>query len=290
VPEEIEASDGRRPLAPSHYYVRLSQHLLGALTSLTGEGRLYEVDMRLRPSGEKGPLATSLKGFLDYQKQDAWTWEHMALTRARVVFGPPALKARIEAALREVLTAPRDPDKLLLDVADMRARIERTHHTNNIWEGKRVRGGLLDLEFIAQYLELRHAERHPGVLSTNTTEAYERLAERGCLECEAARELIAATRLWRRVQGILRLAEERVFAEERAPDGLRRVIARAAGAADFPALKDRLTATALRVRQHFAALIETPAVECTTTLRAESEAAHPARRDETSEASKEALP
>ena len=290
VPEEIEASDGRRPLAPSHYYVRLSQRLLGALTSLTGEGRLYEVDMRLRPSGEKGPLATSLKGFLDYQKQDAWTWEHMALTRARVVFGPPALKARIEAALHEVLTATRDPDKLLLDVADMRARIERTHHTDNIWEGKRVRGGLVDLEFIAQYLELRHAEQHPGVLSTNTTEAYERLAERGCLEGEAARELIAATRLWRRVQGILRLAEERVFAEERAPDGLRRVIARAASATDFRELKERLTATALRVRRHFAALIETPAAERAAALSAESEAAHPARGDETSEASKEALP
>ncbi|HYB55695.1 MAG TPA: hypothetical protein VEK12_05945, partial [Alphaproteobacteria bacterium] len=126
--------------------------------------------------------------------------------------------------------------------------------------------------------------------STNTTEAYEGLAERGCLESQAARELVAATRLWRRVQGILRLAEERDFAEERAPEGLRRVIARAAGAADFLGLKDRLTATAERVRRHFAALIETPAAERAAASRAESEAQHPARSDETSEATKEALP
>ena len=275
--EEIEASDGRRPLAPSHYYVRLSQRLLGALSALTGEGRLYEVDMRLRPSGEKGPLATSLKGFLDYQRQSAWTWEHMALTRARVVYGPPAFSTRIEAALHELLTAARDPDKLLLDVADMRARIERSHRTDNIWEGKRVRGGLVDLEFIAQYLELGHAARHPQVLSTNTTDAFARLADCGCLARATADELIAATRLWRRVQGILRLGEGSDFEEERAPEGLRRVIARAAGAASFTELKERLGRTAERVAAHFAALIEGPA------------AARAARVDESPNRAKEAL-
>jgi len=261
-PEAIEASDGRRPLAPSHYYVRLSQRLLGALSSLTGEGRLYEVDMRLRPSGEKGPLATSLKGFLDYQKEAAWTWEHMALTRARVVFGPPAFRARIEAALRQVLTAARDADKLLLDVAEMRARIERSHPSDNIWESKRVRGGLVDLEFIAQYLELGHAAAHPQVLSTNTSDAFARLAKAGCLAGALADELIAATRLWRRVQGILRLGEGRDFEEERAPEGLRRVIARAAGAASFAELKRELGATAARVAASFSALIDEPALAC----------------------------
>lgn len=258
-PEEVEATDGRRPLAPSHYFVRLSQRLLSAITALTGEGRLYEVDMRLRPSGEKGPLATSLSGFLAYQKKEAWTWEQMALTRARVVAGPPALKAKIEAALKAVLTAPRDPKALLLDVADMRARIEKTHHTDNIWEGKRVRGGLVDLEFIAQYLQLRHAHAHPGVLSPNTTEALARLKTAAVLDGAVADELIAATRLWRRVQGILRLAEERVFDERAAPEGLRHAIARAAGAIDFAALKGKLTETAGRVCEHFAHLIEEPA-------------------------------
>ena len=258
-PAGVEQSDGRRPLAPSHYYVRLSQRLLGAITALTGEGRLYEVDMRLRPSGEKGPLATSLKGFLDYHRRDAWTWEHMALTRARLVAGPPALAIAIEAALREVLTAPRDPEKLLHDVADMRARIERAHPTDVIWEGKRVRGGLVDLEFVAQYLELRHAHAHPEVLSANTTEALARLARLGVLDEKTAQELIAATRLWRRVQGIMRLAQERTFDEAAAPEGLRQAIARAAGVVDFATLKGKLTATAACARAHFAALIEVPA-------------------------------
>jgi len=277
-PESVEASDGRRPLAPSHYYVRLAQRLLGAITALTGEGRLYEVDMRLRPSGEKGPLATSLKGFRDYHRRDAWTWEHMALTRARVVAAPPPLAAAIEAALREVLTAPRDPERLLLDAADMRARIERAHPSTLVWEGKRVRGGLIDLEFIAQYLELRHAHTHPEVLSPSTTDALARLAERGVLDEESARELIAAAHLWRRVQGILRLAEERTFDEALAPEGLRRVIARAAETIDFATLKEKLAATAARVRAHFAAIIEGPAA---TLVNAASEM---------STASKEALP
>jgi glutamate-ammonia-ligase adenylyltransferase len=262
-PECVDTSDGRRPLAPSHYFVRLSQRLMAAITALTGDGRLYDVDMRLRPSGEKGPLATTLEGFVDYQRRSAWTWEHMALNRARVIAvtatEASAFQDRIEAALRAVLREPRDPDRLLADVADMRGRIERSHHTDDIWEGKRVRGGLVDLEFIAQYLQLRHAAAKPEVLGTNTTDAFERLAAAGCLARAAADDLIAATRLWRRVQGILRLAEERTFEEETAPEGLRRVIARAVGAADFAALKAKLIDTARRVRAHFADIIETPA-------------------------------
>jgi [glutamine synthetase] adenylyltransferase / [glutamine synthetase]-adenylyl-L-tyrosine phosphorylase len=266
VPERVEATDGRRPLAPSHYFVRLSQRLLSAMTSPTAEGRLYDVDMRLRPSGEKGPLATSLQGFLDYQMRDAWTWEHMALTRARVVAGPAEFGRKIEAALAEVLTAPREPRKLLRDVAEMRALIEKTHSTGNIWEGKRVRGGLVDLEFVAQYLQLRYGNTHPKALSPNTTEAFDRLRAAGVLENKVAEDLIAATRLWRRVQGILRLAEQRVFEEDQAPEGLRQVIARAAGAVDFPTLKATLSATAERVRDLFTNLIEGPAATLSTPL------------------------
>lgn len=259
VDDGVEASDGKRPLAPSHYFARLSQRLLSAITVETGEGRLYEVDMRLRPSGEQGPVATSLEGFLDYQRRDAWTWEHMALTRARVCAAPADFAASIATALREVLTAPRDPDQLLLDVAAMRARIERSFGTKNIWEGKRVRGGLVDLEFIAQYFELLNAHVRPEVLSANTTDAYERLKAAGVLAQKTADELIAAVRLWRRVQGILRLASEREFDEAKAPDGLRRTIARAADAVDFDALKVGLATTASLVKRRFASLIDQPA-------------------------------
>jgi len=259
VPEGVEGSDGRRPLAPSQYYARLCQRLLSAITVQTGEGRLYDVDMRLRPSGDQGPVATSLEGFLEYQRRNAWTWEHMALTRARVAAAAPDFAAAIEAGLRAVLTEPRDADNLLLDVYEMRGRIERSFPVKNLWEGKRVRGGLVDLEFIAQYFELRHAHAHPEVLSANTSDAFERLKRAGALDAKIADELVAATRLWRRVQGITRLAAEREFDEEKAPDGLRRIVARAADAVDFDALKVKLAASAGLVKRRFASLIETPA-------------------------------
>ena len=226
---------------------------------MTGEGRLYEVDMRLRPAGGAGPIASSLEGFLRYQRESAWTWEHMALTRARVIAGPPELAARAGEAIRQILTAPRDPARLLVDVADMRARMEREHRPQSIWDVKHLRGGFVDVEFAAQYLELRHAHDHPEVLSTNTTEALERIAAAGLLDAAVAADLIAATRLWRRVQAMLRLTVAGAFAEEAAPEGLRAVLAKAAGEVDFAGLKAKIVTTAERNHEHFAALVETPA-------------------------------
>ena len=140
---------GAKPLAPSHYFARLSQRLINALTAPTAEGRLYEIDMRLRPSGQSGPIATPLAGFRRYQEEDAWTWEHMALTRARVVSGAPAFARRIEAALRDIVCQARDPDRLVTDVADMRQRIDREFAARSLWDVKYLRGGLVDLEFLA---------------------------------------------------------------------------------------------------------------------------------------------
>ena len=123
-------SDGPRPLAPTQYYARLTQRLITALSSATAEGTLYEVDMRLRPSGHKGPVATQLSSFIEYQAKEAWTWEHMALTRARVIAGPPALSARVEAAIRTALVKPRDRAKIAADVLDMRERIAKEKGTD----------------------------------------------------------------------------------------------------------------------------------------------------------------
>src|SRR5207247_8821819 len=112
-----------RPRALSTYYARLSQRLISAITAPTAEGRLYQVDMRLRPSGESGPIASSLAAFAQYQRESAWTWEHMALTRARPIAGEAGLCRRISDTLAAVLQSPRDPEKLVVDVADMRRRI-----------------------------------------------------------------------------------------------------------------------------------------------------------------------
>ena len=115
--------------------------------------------MRLRPSGNAGPIAVSLEGFQRYQEAEAWTWEHMALTRARVVVGEPAFRARIETAIRRILTRPRDRERLAGDVAAMRRRMEAHSRPASPWDVKQRPGGLVDVEFIAQYLMLLHAAR-----------------------------------------------------------------------------------------------------------------------------------
>jgi glutamate-ammonia-ligase adenylyltransferase len=254
-----ETSDGARPLTAPHYFARLSQRFINAVTAPTGEGKLYEIDMRLRPSGQKGPIATPLDGFIQYQHRDAWTWEHMALTRARVICGPAELADRIGAAVREVLAQWRDPEKLRADVADMRARIAREHKGGDVWEVKHYRGGLVDVEFIAQYLQLLHAHAHPEVLSANTTDALARIARAGLIDGDDAAELIAATRLWRNVQGLLRLSLATGFDDATAPAGLRRMLVETVDTKDFDDLKARMESAAAAVRGRFAAIVGEPA-------------------------------
>jgi glutamate-ammonia-ligase adenylyltransferase len=263
-PAGAERTDGAKPLPPLQYFTRLGQRYLGALTAPTAEGRLYEVDMRLRPSGSTGPIASALEAFEQYQTGEAWTWEHMALTRARVVVAPEPLRTALEQVVTRVLTAPRDADRLLRDVADMRARMARERDAGatggDIWDIKFLRGGLVDIEFIAQYLQLRHAHAHPHILDTNTTGALTRLAEAGLLDAGAAETLIGAMHLWRRLQGVLRLSVGEDFGEPDAPDGLRALLVRACEAEGFELLKGTIAETARRTHDIFLAVVEVPAV------------------------------
>ena len=257
--DEHAESDGSRPLPCQTYYARLCQRFIGAMSAPTNEGKLYEVDMRLRPAGASGPIATSLAAFTRYQNGDAWTWEHLALTRARVIAAPAAFAARIERTIASVLTRERDPDRLVCAVADMRERMEGELAVDDFWSIKRFRGGMIDIEFIAQYLQLRHAGRHPDVLSTNTTDALERLAGAGCLEPSVADELIEAMTLWRRLQGIVRLAFGAGVAGRRESPALQEFVARALGAADYAALEKTSLAFAARSRRHFEDIVARPA-------------------------------
>ena len=152
---------GPRPLYGAQYFSRLIQRLISALTAQTNHGLLYQVDMRLRPSGRSGPLATQLDGFASYQETEAWTWEHMALTRARVVSASPQFAARVEAVIRAVLCRPRDAESVAGDVVEMRKAIAAEKGDSDRWNLKYVAGGLVDIEFIAQYLQLVHAARTP---------------------------------------------------------------------------------------------------------------------------------
>ncbi|MHB1218668.1 MAG: bifunctional [glutamine synthetase] adenylyltransferase/[glutamine synthetase]-adenylyl-L-tyrosine phosphorylase [Alphaproteobacteria bacterium] len=252
-------SDGARPLAPSHYFARLSQSFLNAVTALTEEGSLYEVDMRLRPSGQSGPIASSLASLEKYHREASWTWEHMALTRARVICGPGELPVRIERAIRDVLVRPRDGAKLAADVADMRARIERERRDQGAWDIKYLRGGLIDIEFIVQFLLLRHAAEHPEVLAANTSRAMGNLKAAGVLRGEAAEALSDALILWRQLHGLLRLTVDGRLDERRAPPGLKSLLAAAGGARDFEDLKAHMRRAAERTRNCFREIIEEPA-------------------------------
>ena len=184
-------SDGRRPLGATLYFNRLAQRIGAALSVPTAEGALYEVDTRLRPSGAQGPLAVSLDSFARYQHQEAWTWEHMALTRARPLFGPEAGQAALNRIVREVLTAPRDPEKLMADVLAMRGEMARHKPAKGPLDAKLLRGGLVDLEFLVHFTQLRHGKGlHPSL-----PRALEELAHDGLLPAELRSAHDSLTRL-----------------------------------------------------------------------------------------------
>lgn len=151
-------STGAKPLGAVQYYNRLCQRISGALSVPTASGPLYEVDTRLRPSGAQGPLAVSLAGFEKYQRESAWTWEHMALTRARAVFGSDAGRAAIDGIVHSVLTSPRDTVKLLTDAVSMRAEMAKHKPTAGPLDVKLIDGGLVDLEFCVHVAQLRYGE------------------------------------------------------------------------------------------------------------------------------------
>jgi glutamate-ammonia-ligase adenylyltransferase len=259
VPPEAEMSGGPHPLPVASYYARLSQRLIGAITAPTAEGRLYAVDMRLRPSGASGPIASSLAGFARYQREAAWTWEHMALTRARPVAGDRALRRRIADAIRAVLGAPRDPRRLLGDVADMRRRIADENLRPSRFDLKNRRGGLIDLEFIVQYLVLREAARSPEILRRGTEEALLALGSAEVLPLPAQRELLRALALLRQVQALLTLLRDGPSDADDLAEPDTAALARCAGAVDFARLDADITSAAARVRAWYRRLIEEPA-------------------------------
>jgi glutamate-ammonia-ligase adenylyltransferase len=258
-PEESESSDGTRKLPVATYYARLSQRLINALTAMTGEGLLYEVDMRLRPSGSAGPIASSFAAFRRYHDELAWTWEHMALTRARPVAGSAALRQRVMAVIGEVLHRKRDADRLVVDVAEMRERIAAQHPNPSFWDIKHRPGGLVDAEFITQYLMLRGAAEGRDVVRANTSAALAALADAGGIDRAAAADLVAALRLWRCVQSILKLVLDGDLDEASATPALKSVLARGAGAVDFARLKPDMTEAAAAVVAHYRAIVAEPA-------------------------------
>jgi glutamate-ammonia-ligase adenylyltransferase len=258
-PPEVEMSDGRKPLSVGQYYARLTQRLIAAVSAPTAEGVLYEVDMRLRPSGSKGPVATSMASFREYHRDSAWTWEKLALTRARVICGDPELRTEVGTAIRQALTAPRQAERTVADVLDMRRLMVREQGQVGPWDIKRVRGGLVEIEFLAQTLQLLHGPTSPGLFDTNTAGALAKLQEAGHLAAEEGHTLRHACELFHRITQVLRLCVNGPYRPDAAPAGLNRIVASAAAAPDIAAVEALLGDSQAAVAALFDRKIGTPA-------------------------------
>jgi glutamate-ammonia-ligase adenylyltransferase len=238
----VDASDGPRPLAARQYYARLTQALVTALTAQMSEGHLYEVDMRLRPSGRQGPVATALTGFRDYQMNEAWTWEHLALTRARPVAGSPDLAADVEAIRREVLASKAGGAAVRGDVAGMRERIFAAKAPDGDWEAKIGPGRLQDLELLAQTVTLMAAD------PARRVEVQLRAGLRaGLLSKEEEAALQSGFRFLWRLQAGGRLLSDRPLDMAALGEGGRAFLLRETGTADLDGLRTRLTDTVATV-------------------------------------------
>ncbi len=234
-------SDGLKPLGAVLYFNRLAQRVTAGLSVATAAGPLYEIDTRLRPSGAKGPLSVSLEGFCRYQDEEAWTWEHMALTRARLVYGSGDARAKTQAIVDSVLRKPRDEKQLIKDAVQMRADMAKHKPPTGPLDVKLCDGGLVDLEFAVHVQQLHHASGFDPHLDVAITA----LASQALLPDE----MTDAYRLLTRMLVTVRLM---------APDGqeptdaTKGVIARACGAKDW----DHLLADLKMTRQNVAAVWE----------------------------------
>jgi glutamate-ammonia-ligase adenylyltransferase len=203
-------TQGQRPIANESFFARLGQRIIHIITARTAGGNLYEVDMRLRPSGNAGPLVTSIEAFRSYQLEQAWTWEHQALARARAVAGSPVLCRAFEEIRRQILARPRDPQRLRRDVKDMRARMleNRTKPATPLFDVKQDPGGIVDIEFMVQYWVLRWTPDHPRIAQhTDNINILESLVEVGRLEPQYKQVLVEAYRRYLSVEHRLKLME-----------------------------------------------------------------------------------
>ncbi len=254
-PSDVTESQGRRNLPSSQWFVRATQACVAAFTAPGPEGQMYAVDMRLRPSGRQGPVAVSLASFIRYHASDSWTWERMALTRARVVAGPPALRARVRRTIREAIHRADDPVKIKADATAMRVRMLRDLPSQGPWDVKLRAGGLVEVEFIAQVLQLVHVRDHPAVQNPTTRSALHRLRQAGLLDPRDADLLVRADHLWRTVQGILRITVGQVSTDDLPLSPahllLQAVAAAGTAAVGVPELLRDLDALAQQVRTLF---------------------------------------
>ncbi|RFB76322.1 bifunctional [glutamine synthetase] adenylyltransferase/[glutamine synthetase]-adenylyl-L-tyrosine phosphorylase [Methylovirgula sp. 4M-Z18] len=244
-------SDGAKSLHAVQYFTRLTQRLLSSISAPTRRGRLYEVDMRLRPSGRKGPLATQIDGFADYQSKEAENWEHMALTRARFVAGDAALAKRVEAVIETAIGQDKDVAHIKRDVREMRALIAQEKGEADPWDLKLASGGIIDLEFLSQYHCLAFSAAHPSLLKRRTDLVLAEAAQLGLLAPDDAAILQEAYDLYTCATQMMRLTVDGAFDPHKVPNAVKQQIARGCALPDFRTLDKQLTGLRREVRRIF---------------------------------------
>ena len=198
-------TDGEKQIANSVFFTRLGQKIIHILNTFTASGQLYEVDMRLRPSGNSGLLVSSLKAFADYQNKEAWTWEHQALVRARVVTGDPQLAKRFAEVRAEIIAQEREPETLLEEVRNMREKMRQHLGSKNtektespVFHLKHDRGGIVDIEFLVQYLVLQHSHQYPNLYAfTDNIRILDAVETHNLLSKKQAEQLREAYKVFR---------------------------------------------------------------------------------------------
>ena len=195
------STDGGRSIDNLTFYTRLGQRLIHMITSFTAAGRLYEVDMRLRPSGNSGLLVSSLEAFRDYQQKEAWVWEHQALTRSRGLAGEPNLLAKFESCRKDIIASVRDRNKLKAEVIKMREKMRAHLDTGGKDKGfdlKQGAGGIIDIEFMVQYLVLAWSHQYPELMRfSDNVRQLEAAASVGLLDAEQAEKMTDTYTLYR---------------------------------------------------------------------------------------------
>jgi glutamate-ammonia-ligase adenylyltransferase len=241
--------------APTPYFVRLCHALTGALTAQGPEGPLYKVDMRLRPSGNQGPVAVSLAAFRRYHEADSWTWERLALTRGRVLAASRGFAPKVKAAIRTALTRPDAPETIRADTVAMRNRLRAELKPRGMFDVKARPGGMLELAFIAEALQLIYGAAEPELLQPNTGAALQALGDGGHIAALDAARLVAADGLWRSIQGISRITGLNE-ADPNPPPAMLAPLLVATQTPDLAALHTAIEGAAATVQDCFARYIE----------------------------------
>lgn len=232
-----EMSEGKRPLATRPYFARLTQAFVTALSAPMAQGRLYEVDMRLRPSGTQGPVAVSLTGFTSYQENEAWIWEHLALTRARVVAGDASLASEIESFRERFLSTPRPVSKVLQEVVRMRGRLSEAKPPKGVWDAKNGAGRMMDIELLSQAGALT-----AGSVARDVHAGLDGAVTAGWLDRTDADYLGASYDLFWQVQSAARLLSGKPIDAATIGEGGARFLCRTTGHDQLETLEQALTA------------------------------------------------